>query len=398
VGVLPALVASGEAQAVVRGGEVFVPRLARVSVPASSEDSATGGVFGDGTVLVTGAGGALGGLVTRHLVTEQGVRRLLLISRRGAADAGLVSVAEELRGLGAVVEVAACDVADLEALTGVVGGLPAGFPLSGVVHAAGVLDDATVENLTSGALARVLRPKVVGAWNLHRLAGDVAAFVVFSSVAGTLGTAGQANYAAANVFLDALVAWRRGSGLSGTSLAWGLWEQASGMTGHLADADRARMARAGTSPLSTELGLTLFDTALTLDRPHLVLTPLNAAAVNSRSDQGGSSLSPLFAGLVRPALRRATSAAAITGAGTTLAGRLAGLSVAEQEGLLLELVVGQVAVVLGHADGSRLDAGRPFKDLGFDSLTAVELRNRLQAAAGVRLPATVVFDHPSPVA
>ncbi|MEW2291075.1 KR domain-containing protein, partial [Streptomyces sp. NPDC047841] len=260
-----------------------------------------------------------------------------------------------------------------------------------------------MENLTSGALGRVLRPKVAGAWNLHLVAGDVPVFVVFSSVAGTLGTAGQGNYAAANVFLDALVSWRRGRGLSGTSLAWGLWEQAGGMTGHLGDADRARMARAGTLPLPTEVGLTLFDTAMELDRAHLVLSPLNTALLTSRTDQGasaqnGSPLSPLLAGLVRPALRRATSAAAAVGSGSPLADRLSGLAVAEQEGVLLELVAGQVAVVLGHAEASRVDQGRSFKDLGFDSLTAVELRNRLQAVAGVRLPATVVFDHPSPVA
>ncbi|MER5757639.1 beta-ketoacyl reductase, partial [Streptomyces sp. NPDC002088] len=297
---------------------------------------------------MTGAGGALGGLVVRHLATVHKVSRFLLISRRGAADAGLVSVAEELRGLGAVVEVAACDVADLEALAGVVGGLPAGFPLSGVVHAAGVLDDATVENLTSGALARVLRPKVVGAWNLHRLAGDVAAFVVFSSVAGTLGTAGQANYAAANVFLDALVAWRRGSGLSGTSLAWGLWEQASGMTGHLADADRARMTRAGIAPMSDELGLKLFDAAVTRPEPLLVTAPIDTSALRAAARSGLGSVSPLLRGLAPVVQRRAAADASLQGL-DSLAGRLAGLSVAEQEGLLLELVVGQVAVVLGHA-------------------------------------------------
>ncbi|MEU9478101.1 SDR family NAD(P)-dependent oxidoreductase [Streptomyces sp. NPDC048191] len=392
-GALPGVLASGEAQVAVCGDGAYVPRLARVS----GADSDSGVSFGEGTVLVTGAGGALGGLVARHLVSEHGVRRLLLVSRRGGADPQLAAIASELRDLGAVVETAACDVADFDALAGVVGGLPVEFPLSGVVHAAGVLDDATVENVSSESLARVLGPKVAGAWNLHLLASGVSAFVVFSSVAGTLGTAGQSNYAAANVFLDALMVWRGERGLPGVSLAWGLWEQASGMTGHLADADRARMARAGTAPLPTELGLRLLDTALELNRPHLVLTPLNTAALKSQSQQGGSALSPLFTGLVRPALRRATGAAAGTGSGSSLAGRLAGLSVAEQEGLLLDLVVGQVAVVLGHADGARVDAGRPFKDLGFDSLTAVELRNRLQAAAGVRLPATVVFDHPSPV-
>ena len=200
-----------------------------------------------GTVLVTGGTGTLGGLVARHLVAGQGVRDLLLVSRRGPAAADVAGLAAALAGSGARVRVAACDVADREALAGVLAGLSPEHPLTGVVHAAGVLDDGVVTALTPERVAVVMRAKVDAVLNLHELTAgaDLSAFVVFSSAAGVLGTAGQGNYAAANACPGRAGSHPPGSGLAGTSLAWGLWEQASGMTGHLNRADRYRMTGAG---------------------------------------------------------------------------------------------------------------------------------------------------------
>ncbi|WP_342776519.1 beta-ketoacyl reductase, partial [Streptomyces diacarni] len=248
-----------------RGGRVLVPRLAKISGQAGLEE-AEGGLSvlgGGGTVLVTGGTGVLGAATARHLVSRYGVDRLLLVSRSGMEAAGAAGLVAELEGAGAWVEVAACDVADHDALAELLAAIPAEYPLTGVFHTAGVLEDATLGSLSSAGLARVLRPKVDAAWNLHELTRDagLSAFVLFSSIAGTLGTPGQANYAAGNTFLDALAQHRHARGLPAVSLAWGLWEETSGMTGALAGTDRDRLTRGGLVPLTTEQGMTLLDTA-----------------------------------------------------------------------------------------------------------------------------------------
>ncbi|AGP55848.1 hypothetical protein M271_21620, partial [Streptomyces rapamycinicus NRRL 5491] len=355
---------------------------------------------GRGTVLVTGGTGVLGALVARHLVEARGVRRLVLTSRRGLAAEGAEELCAELSALGAEVSVVACDVADREALAEVIARIG---DLSVVVHAAGVLDDAVVESLTPERVEAVLRPKVDAAWHLHELTRgmDLSAFVLFSSASGTLGGPGQANYAAANSYLDALAEYRRGQGLPAQSLAWGPWEQVGGgMAGGLGDADVRRMARSGLVALVAEEGLALFDAAERYASAVVVPARLDREALRGRAD----SVPTLLKGLVtstpnrRGSTRRAVSSAASTPGARSLADRLAGMSVEEQQRILLDLVRTEVATVLGHTSAETLDDTQTFKELGFDSLTAVELRNRLNAATALRLTSTLVFDYPTPIA
>ncbi|WSC33866.1 type I polyketide synthase (plasmid) [Streptomyces sp. NBC_01768] len=389
--VLSAVVASGEPQVAVRRGEVFVPRLVRAVVAA---ERPVGDLGGEGTVLVTGASGSLGGLVARHLVVERGVRHLLLVSRRGEQAPGAAELVADLTDLGASVRVAACDVADRDVLAAVLDAVPAEHPLVGVVHTAGVLDDGVLSSLTPERVGAVLRPKVDAAWYLHELTRglDLSLFVLFSSAAATLGSAGQANYAAANAFLDALAEVRRGEGLVGQSLAWGPWAE-GGMLGHLDDADLQRMARDGVVPLVPADGLALFDAADGTDRAALLAVKLDVPALRRRADAG--TLPVLLRGLAQGNRRRAARAG---GSGSTLAERLAAVPTGERAALVDEMVRAQVAIVLGHTSGEAIVAGQAFKELGFDSLTALELRNRLVSATGLRLPATLVFDYPSPAA
>ena len=374
--------AAGEPQVAVRDGNVYAPRLRAASVTESEPSSR----FGD-EVLITGASGALGGLVARHLVTGHGVRRLLLTSRRGMSAPGAAELVAELTGLGAEVEVAACDVADREALAE----LLSGRELSGVVHAAGVLDDGVIASLTPERVDRVLRPKVDAALHLHELTRqmDLSAFVLFSSAAGAVGAPGQGNYAAANAFLDALAAHRRAHGLPAQSLAWGLWATDAGMAGELADHDRQRMGRTGLVGLSPAEGLKLFDTACALATPVLVPVSLDTKALNA------AEVPPMLRGLVRGSTRRAVSARHDEGRSAELRQRMAALPADERYDELLTLVRTHAAAVLGHAGPEAIEPERAFGDLGFDSLGAVEFRNAVNAATGLRLPPTLIFDYPN---
>ncbi|MGY3339631.1 acyl transferase domain-containing protein/acyl carrier protein [Streptomyces filamentosus] len=403
---LAAAVALGVPEVAVRGDRLLVPRLVQAGTGTEDGTGQAGpAAFDpDGTVLVTGGTGGLGAILARHLVTAHGVRHLLLLSRSGERAPGAEALRDELLALGAAgVTVRACDVADAAALADAVAALPAGHPLTGVVHTAGVLDDGTFAALTPERFDTVLRPKLDAALHLDALATrqDVRSFVLFSSLAGTTGSAGQANYAAANASLDALARRRRAAGLPGLSLAWGLWgaeDGADGMGEGLSETDRARMARSGVAPLDVREGLALFDAALRSDEAVLVPVRLDTAPIRARAATEG--VPALFRELVTGPVRRdrRTAGAGRAEGPGTLAGRLAGLSDADRRALLLTLVRTHVAAVLGHAGPEAVDAERGFSELGFDSLAAVEMRNRLGAATGLRLTSTLIYDHPTPVA
>ncbi|MFE2634426.1 SDR family NAD(P)-dependent oxidoreductase [Streptomyces scopuliridis] len=391
---LAAVAVGEEPRTAVREDQLLLPRLTAVpengSAGAGPEardvDAAAspGAVWGsDGTVLITGGTGALGGLFARHLVAEHGVRHLLLVSRRGEQADGAAALVAELTGLGATVTVESCDVADREALASVLARIPGERPLTGIVHTAGVLDNGLLPAQSAERLESVLRPKAEAAWHLHELTRelDLRAFVLFSSTAGVFGAPGQSNYAAAGAFLDALAQHRAAQGLPATSLAWGVW-RGRGINADLTDRDLSRLARDGFRPVTEAEGRVLFDRGVASGFPALVASPLAATAAVSGVRAAGVS-------------RDTTTEAA---GAPSLAERLADLSEAQQERYLLDMITTLVAAVLGHATPAGIAPDRPFRELGFDSLTGVELRNRLDAATGVRLPATLVFDHPTPAA
>jgi polyketide synthase 7 len=356
-----------------------------------------GGGFAAGTVLITGGTGMAGGSLARHVVNRYGARHLVLASRRGQGAEGVDELAAELTQAGAQVHVVACDVSDRAAVAALLADLPAQYPLTAVIHAAGVLDDAVIASLNAERIDTVLRAKVDAAWNLHELTQDLdlSAFVMFSSMAGIVGAPGQGNYAAANSFLDALATHRRAHGLPGLSVAWGLWEQVSAMTEHLGDRDKARMSRMGLTPLSGRQAHELFDTAVLGERPVVVATRLDQAALAANS----AALPPLLSQLTTRRTRRVVDDTASTMASLTgLRARLEGLSPEQRHSELVEMICSNAAAVLGHLNVADINADTGFQDLGFDSLSAVELRNRLKTATGLTMSPTVIFDHPTPSA
>ncbi len=338
------------------------------------------------TVLITGGTGGLGSLLARHLVEAHGARQLLLLSRSGGKATGASELEQELGELGATVTIAACDVSDRASLQEQLSQIPPEHPLGAVFHAAGVLDDATVEGLSPERLGTVFAPKADAASHLHELTkgSGLSAFVLFSSAAGVLGSPGQGNYAAANAFLDALALRRHAEGLAATSIAWGLWETESELTSNLGETELARMARSGIVPLTEEHGLALLDEALRAGRPGVLGLSLERAALGAVAAAG--MLPAQLRGLVRAPTRRESG---------SLAKRLAGVAEDERQAVVLNLVRTHAAAVLGHSSAAGIDPDRPFQELGFDSLAAVELRNRLGSATGMRLPPTLIFDYPT---
>ncbi|MEH0821723.1 type I polyketide synthase [Micromonospora sp. CPCC 205714] len=387
---LPAAAAAGEPELALREGRLLAPRLVPVRRPRGGAPDTW-----DGTVLVTGGTSGLGAVLARHLVTTHGVRHLLLASRRGPDAPGATVLRDELTALGARVTLAGCDVADRDALAALLATVPADHPLTGVVHAAGIVDDGTFDGLTPQRVDAVLRPKADAAWHLHELTrdADLRAFVLYSSAAGFLDGSGQANYAAANTFLDALAAHRRAAGLPATSLGWGLWPRDIGMGAGVDDVAAHRVSRLGLQELTVAQNLALFDAALGVDEAFLAPLRFDLADLHQRAAE----LPPLLRRLVRAPRRPAARA----GAGAvpvelSLARQLAELTEAERTSVLLDLVRTQVAAVLGHSGADAIAPRQAFNEIGFDSLAAVELRNRLNAATGLRLTATLVFDYPNP--
>ncbi|WP_280233452.1 type I polyketide synthase [Nocardia cyriacigeorgica] len=381
---LGAVRAVGEPQLVFRGGQAQVPRLQRAPITGPGPG---GQLLEGGSVLVTGAFGGIGSLIARHLVDKHGVKRLLLAGRRGMASPGAQELCAELVGLGAEVDAVACDITD----AGSVRELVARTTLTGVVHIAGVIDDGTVGSLTPDRLAAVLAPKVDAALHLHEATAhlELALFVLFSSVSGVVGAPGQANYAAANSFLDALATHRVAHGLPGQSLAWGMW--AVGLADTLRGGDRDRARRAGVAALAPQDGMKLFDTAIGL--PESILVPARFDAT-VRVD----TVPPLLRSLVRGAPRPAAATGTVDpDAARRFADRLARMSENEAVAAASDVVRAQIAAVLGHNRAEDIDAEQSFQTLGFDSLTVVELRNGLRAATGATIAVQAVFDNPTPI-
>ncbi|GAB3085375.1 type I polyketide synthase [Micromonospora schwarzwaldensis] len=381
------LAGGGEDQVAVRSSGVFARRLVR-----ASGDPVRREFRFSGTVLVTGGTGALGARVAQW-AADAGAEHVVLTSRRGPDAPGAADLADRLRAGGVRVTVAACDVADRVALTGLLDGLVSdGQPVRAVVHAAGAAQATPLAAMTGAELADVLRAKVDGAAHLDALLPDVDAFVVFSSIAGVWGSAGQAGYAAANAYLDGLVARRRARGAAGTAVAWGPWAGAGMAQGD----QRDQLARRGLPALDPDLAVTALQGALDRDDTAVVVADVDwerfAASFTARRP------SPLLTGIPEAAADRAATPAADADAPAALRDRLAAAGPAERDRILLDLVRAEAATVLGHRTPAAVRAGRGFLDLGFDSLTAVELRNRLTAGTGLALPTTLVFDHPTPAA
>nr|AXL06718.1 polyketide synthase [uncultured bacterium] len=388
--VLGPVLASGEPQIAVRGTALSVPRLTRVTgdVPDGSA------VFGpEGTVLVTGGTGSLGGLVARHLIARHGVRRLVLASRRGPDAGGVETLVTDLTGLGAAVSVMACDMSDRDQVATLLASVP---DLAGVVHTAGVSDAGVIGTVTPDRLADVFAPKVDAVRHLDELTRGMGlgAFVVYSSVSGVFMGAGSGSYAAANAFLDGLMAGRRAAGLPGLSLAWGLWEQSTGMAAGTDDLSRSRMnRRGGLLPMTAVEGMDLFDAAVGSGQAMLVPAKLDLRGVRANA-AAGAEVPHMLRGLVRAGRQLAHTAGA--GDERGLSDRLAGLPADEQAKVLLDLVRTQVAAVLGYGATHHIDADQGLFEIGFDSLTAIELRNRLRDITGRKISPNLVFDYPTP--
>ncbi|MFK4070370.1 type I polyketide synthase [Streptomyces sp. NPDC029674] len=350
----------------------------------------------EGTVLITGGTGALGALTARHLVARYGARHLVLSSRRGADAPGALELAADLSALGARVTFAACDPGDRDAAVALLEAVPAEHPLTAVFHCAGTVNDAVVQNLTAEQVEEVMRVKADAAWHLHELTrdADLSAFVLYSSVAGLLGGPGQGSYTAANAFLDALARHRHDGGAAATSLAWGYWDLESGMSGRLTDADRARHARAGVVGLGADEGLALLDAAWAGGLP--LYAPVRLDLARMRRQAQSHPAPALLQDLVSGGSRSGSGGGGVSAGAAALLKALGTMSDPEREEALLDLVCTHIAAVLGYDAATPVNATQGLRELGFDSLTAVELRNRLSAATGLKLPATFVFDHPNP--
>ncbi len=381
--------AGAEPQLAIRQGKLLTPRLDWIN--AAEEAPGAKPIDPDSTVLITGGTGGIGALIARHLASHHGVRQLLLLSRRGEEADGAAELQAELAELGAEAAIVACDVGDRQALEAAIDSIPAEHPLGAVYHLAGVIDDGVLESLDAERLQRVFGPKADAAWHLHELTADLdlSQFVLFSSAAGTIGNPAQANYAAANAFLNALAVHRRARKLPANALVWGGWAIRMALHSELDELDLNRHVRLGYALMPAERGLELFEAAMALDEAQPV--PLEFDRPGLRAMAADGMLPSILRGLVRaPASRERESG--------SLARQLAGVPAGEREAVVLELVRSHAATALGLDSAEAVEPERAFQELGFDSLGAVELRNRLGAATGLRLPPTLIFDYPSAAA
>ena len=390
---LATAVASREPQVAVRGDRILVPRLARARSDAAVADA---GRAAGGTVLITGGTGGIGALIARHLVTAHGVEHLLLVSRSGERAPGAGELAGELQALGAAVRIAACDTGDRDQVQALLASISAEHPLTGVVHAAGVADNSLIESMTADQVDRVLAPKLDAGWHLHELTQqlDLAFFVLCSSMAATFGGPGQANYAAANAFLDALAHHRRARGLTGVSVEWGIWEnvgKARALTGSPDQALRQMAGSASFRSFPADLGLHLFDRALAVTPPVVLAAPYRIDVV--RDEVAAGTVAPLLSGLVRSRPQRVTANG--NGASARRHRETGGNGRPEN---VADATRAQIAAALGYESAASLQMNLSFLELGFDSLVSLELRKRLQSVTGLSLPATIMFDHPTPAA
>ncbi|WP_205587798.1 type I polyketide synthase [Streptomyces sp. 11-1-2] len=393
---LCAVLAAGahEDQVAVRAAGILGRRIVRA--PRLGDVLDDGWAPGPGTVLITGGTGALGSQVARRLAAR-GAEHLLLVSRRGDTAPGAAELVAELTASGAKATVAACDVGDADALRALVASIPAAYPLASVFHTAAVLDDAAISALTPEQVNRVLRVKADAAWRLHELTRDLelSAFVLFSSLAGTVGMVGQGNYAPGNAYVDALARHRRSRGLVATSVAWGSWGR-GGMAER--DAVTELRLRHGVPLLPPESAIRALEAALADGETALVIADVDW----DRFAHAYTAARPSHLLDEIPEARRALGPVDGAGAGApggdtvaSLRDRLADAKPEERERRLLDAVRGQVAAVLGHDSAEAVGTRRPFLELGLDSVTAVELRNRLGSVTGLRLPATMIFDFPT---
>ncbi|MET8422894.1 type I polyketide synthase [Nocardia sp. NPDC004860] len=385
-----------EPELALRRGEFLARRLRSGIDPVATQDpgftgSGPSAFDPDRTVLITGGTGKIGGIIARHLVSAYGARHLLLTSRSGGNADGIAELTAELGAQGAEVTVAVCDAGDHDALAEAIDGVPAAHPVGAVVHLAATLADATFAALTEAQLDAVLPAKANGAWHLHELTQhlDLSMFVLFSSSAGAFGWAGQANYTAANVFLDSLARYRHRRGLPATAMAWGWWAEDTSNTGGLDDKGRARLGRMGLTPMPTAAAMELFDAALGTGQPYVLPIGLDLTRLTAAEPTGEPA--PLFRALA-PARPQAAQQA---GDSTELAARMAGLGPAERHQAMTDLLKTPVSIVLGYATPDAVQPDRPFAEMGLDSLSSIELGARLRAMTGVKLGNAVIYQHPT---
>ena len=358
-----------------------------LAMPAGSEKAA---VRDDRSYLITGGLGALGLVVAQRLVDE-GARHLVLCGRRGLDEAGMEAqlAVSELEAAGAQVRCLAVDVAAREKVSALLATIQRDLPpLAGVVHAAGVLDDGTVQQLDGSRFETVFAPKVAGARNLDELTRDLPLdfFVLFSSMASLLGAQGQAAYAAANAYLDALAQRRADQGLPGLSIQWGPWS-GGGMASSLASRNQVRFAEMGLKSLAPDQGAALFARLLDAPRPEVAVLPITWSKYLGRLRKVATP--PFYDHFAHTLEDQAT------GEQHSLRDDLAAAAPEDRTGLLAEFLERQLARVLGFGSATRVDPHRSFGDLGVDSLLAVDLRNRLETALEASLPATLLFDYPN---